>query len=188
MSDTADQRPPVAVGHVRLNVKDVGAAARWLETVGLRPIVTREEIAVLELRGGTHVVVRRAEPPVSPGAVAPFDLMVDDVDATRNGLAELLRTLGYAACAARNGAEALEMLRAEPRICAVVLDLRMPGTSGYWFREQQLNDPAIAGVPVIIFTGAGKQDDIVRLKVNEVLVKPLSVDRLLEAISRCCNT
>ena len=57
MSDTADQRPPVAVGHVRLNVNDVGAAARWLETVGLRPIVTREEIAVLELRGGTHVVV-----------------------------------------------------------------------------------------------------------------------------------
>jgi hypothetical protein len=81
MSDTADQRPPVAVGHVRLNVSDVGVAARWLETVGLRPIVTREEIAVLELRGGTHVVVRRAEQPVAAGTVAPFDLMVDDVDA-----------------------------------------------------------------------------------------------------------
>ena len=40
MSDTMDQRPPVAVGHVRLNVNDVGAAARWFETVGLRPIVT----------------------------------------------------------------------------------------------------------------------------------------------------
>jgi hypothetical protein len=80
MSDTADQRPPVAVGHVRLNVNDVGAAARWLETVGLRPIVTREEIAVLELRGGTHVVVRRAELPVAPGTAASFDLMVDDVD------------------------------------------------------------------------------------------------------------
>jgi hypothetical protein len=80
MSDTADQRPPVAVGHVRLNVNDVGAAARWLETVGLRPIVTREEIAVLELRGGTHVVVRRAELPVAPGTAASFDLMVDDID------------------------------------------------------------------------------------------------------------
>ena len=42
-----DQRPPVAVGHVRLNVIDVGAAARWLETVGLRPIVTMDELAVL---------------------------------------------------------------------------------------------------------------------------------------------
>ena len=88
MPDTTDQRPPVAVGHVRLNVTDVGAAARWLETVGLRPIVTRDELAVLELRGGTHVVVRRAEQPPAPGTAAPFDLMVDDVDATHRNYAE----------------------------------------------------------------------------------------------------
>ena len=87
MSDTADQRPPVAVGHVRLPVNNVGAAARWLETVGLRPIVTRQEIAVLELRGGTHVVVRQAEQPVAPGTAAPFDLMVDDVDAAHRDYA-----------------------------------------------------------------------------------------------------
>jgi len=81
MPGTIDMRPPVAVGHVRLNVTNVAEAARWLETVGLRPIVTREELAVLELRGGTHVVVRQAETP-APGSGAPFDLMVDDVDAT----------------------------------------------------------------------------------------------------------
>jgi hypothetical protein len=87
MPDNTDPRPPVAVGHVRLNVIDVGAAARWLETVGLRPIVTQDEFAVLELRGGTHVVVRRAEPLPTPGAVAPFDLMVDDIDATHRDYA-----------------------------------------------------------------------------------------------------
>jgi hypothetical protein len=81
MSESIDQRPPVAVGHVRLNVVDVAAAAHWLQTVGLRPIVTRDELAVLELRGGTHVVVRQGDGP-QPGAAAPFDLMVDDVDAT----------------------------------------------------------------------------------------------------------
>ena len=83
----SDKRPPVAVGHVRLPVKDVGAAARWLETVGLRPIVTMAELAVLELRGGTHVVVRTAEEPPKPGAMAPFDLMVDDVDAAHRDYA-----------------------------------------------------------------------------------------------------
>jgi hypothetical protein len=88
MPDAIDQRPPVAVGHVRLNVVDVGAAARWLETVGLRPIVTRDELAVLELRGGTHVVVRQAEPPAADGIGAPFDLMVDDVDAAHRDYAE----------------------------------------------------------------------------------------------------
>ena len=88
MPDTTDQRPPVAVGHVHLTVADVGAAARWLETVGLRPIVTMDELAVLELRGGTHVVVRQAEPPPAPGAGAPFDLMVDDVDDAHRDYAE----------------------------------------------------------------------------------------------------
>jgi hypothetical protein len=83
-----DQRPPVAVGHVLLNVTDVGAAARWLETVGLRPIVTRGELAVLELRGGTHVVVRQAERSPAPGTGAPFDLMVDDVDAAYRDYAD----------------------------------------------------------------------------------------------------
>jgi hypothetical protein len=85
---SSDKRPPVAVGHVRLAVKDVGAAARWLETVGLRPIVTMDELAVLELRGGTHVVVRNAAEPPQPGAPAPFDLMVDDVDAAYRDYAE----------------------------------------------------------------------------------------------------
>ena len=89
MSDatTTDQRPPVAVGHVRLGVADVGAAARWLETVGLRPIATMDGLAVLELRGGTHVVVRQAEQPAAPGTAAPFDLMVDDIDATHRDYA-----------------------------------------------------------------------------------------------------
>jgi hypothetical protein len=87
MSSPKDQRPPVAIGHVRLTVSDVGAAARWLETVGLRPIVTREDLAVLELRGGTHVVVRQSEAP-APGTGAPFDLMVDDVDAAHRDYAD----------------------------------------------------------------------------------------------------
>ena len=129
--------------------------------------------------------------PRSPGSnegARPLVLVIDDVDATRTGLAELLRMLGYEAYTARDGAEGLQMLRDQPGIRAVVLDLLMPGTSGYWFREQQLRDPRIADVPVIVFTGAGKQEEITRsLKVSEVLLKPLSVDRLLEAISRCCN-
>jgi hypothetical protein len=87
MTDSSAQRPPVAVGHVRLNVVDVGAAARWLEAVGLRPIVTRDELAVLELRGGTHVVVRQGALSPEPGTGAPFDLMVDDVDATHQDYA-----------------------------------------------------------------------------------------------------
>lgn len=82
MPDATDQRPPVAIGHVRFNVTDVGAASRWLAGVGLRTIVSDSDLAVLELRGGTHLVVRQAEQPPGPGTRAPFDLMFDDIDAT----------------------------------------------------------------------------------------------------------
>lgn len=88
MPETVDRRPPVAVGHVRLPCSDVGAAARWLETAGLRPIVTMDELAVLELRGGTHIVVRSGEATPAPGTSAPFDLMVDDIDAAHRDYAE----------------------------------------------------------------------------------------------------
>jgi len=83
MSQTIDQRPPVAVGHVRLPTSNVASAARWLVSVGLRPIFEDAELAVLEFRGGTHVVVRKAEDAPKAGAVAPFDLMVDDIEAAR---------------------------------------------------------------------------------------------------------
>jgi hypothetical protein len=87
MSQTLDQKPPVAVGHVRLPATDVAAAARWLETVGLRPIFQDTDLAVLEFRGGTHVVVRRPEQPPVVGTAAPFDLMVDDIEAARRDYA-----------------------------------------------------------------------------------------------------
>ena len=85
MNQTINARPPVWVGHVYLSVKDVPSAAQWLETVGLRRIVVRDEAAVLEMRGGTHVVVR---PGVAAGGTAPFDLMVDDLDAAHHDYAE----------------------------------------------------------------------------------------------------
>src|SRR5215469_6771162 len=83
MPKRKDRRPPVAVGHVFFAASDVGEAARWFETVGLRSIARDADFAILELRGGTHLVVTRAARRLRRGAEAPFDLMVDDVDAAR---------------------------------------------------------------------------------------------------------
>jgi hypothetical protein len=82
MPDTTDERPSAAIGHVRLNVTDVAGASRWLAAVGLRTIVSSGDFAVLELRGGTHLVVRQVERPPEPKAAAPFDLMFDDIEVT----------------------------------------------------------------------------------------------------------
>ena len=126
--------------------------------------------------------------PSYPGAGAPRPvLVVDDVDATRHGLAELLRLRGYTAHEAKNGAEGIEVLREHPDTGVVVLDLVMPGTNGFWFREQQLREPALAHGPVIVFTGA---DDVPnpQLMFEDVLRKPVSVDALVAAVERCCRT
>ena len=82
-----DRRPPVAIGHVMFEARDVAGAAEWFETIGLRPVARGDDFAVLELRGGTHLVIARAARRAKRGAEAPFDLMVDDVDAARRGFA-----------------------------------------------------------------------------------------------------
>ncbi|MDZ8225173.1 VOC family protein [Nostoc sp. ChiVER01] len=79
-----DMRPPVAIGHVRLYVSNVPEARDFFVRIGLRPIAQSEQLAVLELRGGTHLVLRTSSETIAPGINAPFDLMVDDVFATRD--------------------------------------------------------------------------------------------------------
>lgn len=87
MAET-DPRPPVWVGHVTLAATDVAQTADWLQKLGLR-MIEQSEVAVLELRGGTHLVVLPAERPPEPGAPAPFDLMFEDVDAVWQRCQEL---------------------------------------------------------------------------------------------------
>ena len=75
-----DGRPRLAVGHVSLEVEDVGDACAFFVRHGMRDIFKGEDFAVLELRGGTHLVLSRAGETIEPGRKAPFDLMVDDID------------------------------------------------------------------------------------------------------------
>jgi hypothetical protein len=67
-----------------LRSPDVEASTEFLLEVGLRAIETADGIAVLELRGGTHLIVLASEEPIAAGAQASFDLMVDDIEASRD--------------------------------------------------------------------------------------------------------
>ena len=78
-----DVRPRVAIGHVSLRVTDVPQASAYFVSLGMRMIHQTPTFCVLELRGGTHLVLRVAEEPIPSRTKAPFDLMVDDVLATR---------------------------------------------------------------------------------------------------------
>lgn len=75
-----DQRPPVWVGHVLLETDRLEETEHFMRKIGMRPIVRRDDFAVLELRGGTHLVL--IAKPEAGGNEAGFDLMVEDLRAT----------------------------------------------------------------------------------------------------------
>ena len=83
MAKKTDKRPPVAVGHVSLHVKDVLAASAFMQVLGLRSVFEQDSFAVLELRGGTHLILNKSRKKITAGTVAPVDLMVDDVHTMR---------------------------------------------------------------------------------------------------------
>jgi catechol-2,3-dioxygenase len=84
MAKKTDKRPPVAVGHVSLHVKDVPTSSAFMQVLGLRSVFEKDSFAVLELRGGTHLILNKSRKKITEGTVAPVDLMVDDVHAMRD--------------------------------------------------------------------------------------------------------
>lgn len=73
-------RPAIWIGHVDLKTKDLDASHAFMVDIGLRPVFKSENVAVLELRGGTHLVLLPDE--ASEGEEADFDFMVEVLDDT----------------------------------------------------------------------------------------------------------
>lgn len=114
-------------------------------------------------------------------------LIIEDDDDIRQTLAEVLINEGYAVATAANGVEALHALRARAgSTCAIILDLMMPDMDGWHFRAQQLRDPSLAGIPVIIMSGVADPDAAADLDPVAVVGKPLDFDALFGALARHC--
>jgi CheY-like chemotaxis protein len=113
-------------------------------------------------------------------------LIEDDVQA-RELLEEFLRLEGAEVVSAGDGAEAHAHLRGGARPCLIVLDLGMPGMDGHEFRAEQMRDPALARIPVIVLSGDSLVDEkALQLGIEEYLRKPIDVDQFIAAIeSRC---
>ena len=82
-----DPRPPLWIGHVVLETDRLAETEQFMRTIGMRSVVSRPNVAVLELRGGTHLVLTPSKGAI-PGD-APFDLMVEDLEATHQRFIEL---------------------------------------------------------------------------------------------------
>ena len=110
--------------------------------------------------------------------------VVDDDEDTRVALTRLACSVGFVVEAFASGAEFLRSIEDHEPGC-VVLDLHMPGMSG--FDVQKALDSVHAGVPVIIITGhdtCEARARAIRLGARAYLVKPVDDEDLLAAIGR----
>ncbi len=116
----------------------------------------------------------------------PVLLVEDDVD-TRDSLRFVLEADGYGVVTAENGQEALHALQQGLNPCLILLDLMMPVMDGFQFRQRQLQDPQLAAIPVVAYSGhydAGI--NAARLRAAAYFQKPVDVDQLLALIGAYC--
>jgi CheY-like chemotaxis protein len=118
------------------------------------------------------------------GATKKTILIVEDDHDTQQLLSRLLEQQGYEVALAADGREALAYLQSGKPVSLILLDLMMPVMDGWRFREEQLNDPALASIPVVVTTAVSRayqREDT--LKAAGYVPKPIEPKALLELVS-----
>lgn len=109
-------------------------------------------------------------------------LVVDDEPFICRSLTFVLRKDNYRVLEARNGEEALTMIR-EHKPDLVFLDVMMPKLNGFQVTEAVRADAALAAVKIILLTAKGQDSDREIGKTagaNDYLTKPFSPTKILD--------
>lgn len=116
-------------------------------------------------------------------------LIVDDEFESLKLTGMVLHARGYQVVAARDGAQALDKaVREEPDL--VILDVMMPGMSGYEVCRRLRANPRTASIPVLMFTAKSQvMDRVVGFEAgaDEYLVKPVRPAELLSRVEKILN-
>ncbi|HLH63811.1 MAG TPA: response regulator [Ktedonobacteraceae bacterium] len=111
-------------------------------------------------------------------------LVVDDDPVIRDMMVDMLDFEGYPIQAARNGIEALNILRGE-RHFLVFLDLMMPGLSGKEVCAILDAEPQVRNRHVIVMmTAMDRLDEAQSLHVDAILFKPFVVEDVMNAVEK----
>lgn len=111
----------------------------------------------------------------------PVVLVVEDDEDTRATFAEVLAEAGYAVASAGRGDEAWSLLESGTRPATIVLDLMMPGMSGWQMWDRMQATSPLARIPVVVVTASGLGPGSFGSTI--VLRKPVSRTQLLGAVS-----
>ncbi len=100
----------------------------------------------------------------------------------------ILARAGYEVLGAESGADALDLLAANPDIDLILLDLMMPEMDGWEVYQRLKADERTSQIPVIIVTAKAQRIDRVLglyiVGVDDYLTKPFSPKMLLESVQK----
>jgi len=111
-------------------------------------------------------------------------LIADDSRTVVRALQLLLEREGYLTYSAFDGNEAIDLARRhKPDL--ILMDIVMPNTNGFEATRVLVNDPATAGIPIIVVSGTEQPADRIwglRLGAKGFLAKPINKDDLLSKV------
>ncbi|MCC2672563.1 MAG: chemotaxis protein CheY [Armatimonadetes bacterium] len=115
-------------------------------------------------------------------------LIIEDDEAIRETLADILQYEGYSVITACDGRDALLRLYGGAPPALILLDLMMPRMNGWEFRAEQLQAAELASIPVVVLSGAhdGRRQAVL-LSATGFIPKPIEVIRLLEVVRHHCG-
>lgn len=119
------------------------------------------------------------------GVGGPLVLLVDDYDDSREMYAEFLEHSGFRVCQAREGGQGLAKAR-ELRPDLILMDLSLPGMSGWEAIRRLKSDATTKEIPVIALSGH-KEAEISEQAAPQwdyFLTKPCQPDELVENLQR----
>jgi DNA-binding response OmpR family regulator len=107
-------------------------------------------------------------------------LIADDEPNILVSLEFLMKREGHQVLLARDGIEALEAIRRD-RPALVLLDVMMPGKSGFEVCQAVRADESLAGVKILMLTAKGRDTDIAQglgVGADGYMTKPFSTKEL----------
>ncbi|MGE3234328.1 MAG: HAMP domain-containing protein [Thermoleophilia bacterium] len=108
-------------------------------------------------------------------------LIIEDEPSLAQGLVHVGRSAGFACVAATRGDTGLRLAH-EVHPDAVVLDLGLPVLDGWTVLSHLRRHPATRDVPVHVVTGVGQAEAALEAGATTVSMKPVSPERLTEAL------
>ena len=107
-------------------------------------------------------------------------LLAEDEALVRELIIEDLNDAGFEVVAARDGEEALQILREDSNFDVLFTDIRMPGSVDGWQLAEH-GRQLISGLRVIYSTGLGEADRAIG-PTDRFLTKPYRLDALLKVL------